>query len=108
MPEGSPEQWAAFVEVQRLTTSARNAKRLMTVSAGIDVTELAASIRVPTLVLHARGDHRVPLEQGQLFADLVTGARFVALESHNHILLDGEPAWSVFLTELDRFLADGD
>jgi pimeloyl-ACP methyl ester carboxylesterase/DNA-binding winged helix-turn-helix (wHTH) protein len=107
MPEGSPEQWAAFVEVQRRTTSAENAKRLMTVSAGIDVTELAATISTPTLVLHARHDRRVPMEQGQLFADLIPGARFVALESHNHILLGGEPAWDTFLDEVDRFLAVG-
>jgi DNA-binding winged helix-turn-helix (wHTH) protein/pimeloyl-ACP methyl ester carboxylesterase len=105
MPEGSPEQWAAFVEVQRQTTSAVNAKRLMTVSAGIDVTEVAGTITAPTLVLHARHDRRVPLEQGQLFADLIPGARFVALESHNHILLGSEPAWQTFLDEVDRFLA---
>jgi pimeloyl-ACP methyl ester carboxylesterase/DNA-binding winged helix-turn-helix (wHTH) protein len=105
MPNGSLEQWAAFVDVQRRTTSARNATRLMTVSAGIDVTEVAAAITTPTLVLHARHDHRVPLEQGELFAALVPGARLVTLDSHNHILLDGEPAWTAFLDELDRFLA---
>jgi DNA-binding winged helix-turn-helix (wHTH) protein/pimeloyl-ACP methyl ester carboxylesterase len=104
MPNGSLEQWAAFVDVQRRTTSARNAKRLMTVSSGIDITEVAATITTPTVVLHARNDHRVPIEQGELFAALVPGARFVTLESHNHILLDGEPAWTAFLDELDRFL----
>lgn len=105
MPEGTAEQWAAFVDVQRRTTSTTNAKRLMSVSAEIDVTELAGAIAAPTLVLHARGDRRVPVDQGRLFADLVPGARFVALESVNHILLDGEPAWRVFLDEVDRFLA---
>jgi pimeloyl-ACP methyl ester carboxylesterase/DNA-binding winged helix-turn-helix (wHTH) protein len=107
MPEGSPEQWAAFVEVQRQTASAANAKRLMTVSTGIDVTDLVGAITAPTLVLHARHDRRVPLEQGQLFADLIPGARLVALESHNHILLGSEPAWPMFLDEVDRFLARG-
>jgi pimeloyl-ACP methyl ester carboxylesterase/DNA-binding winged helix-turn-helix (wHTH) protein len=104
MPEGSPEQWAAFVEVQRRTTSPANATRLMSESQDIDVTDLAPSILVPTLVLHARDDRRVPLEQGQLFADLIPGARFVPLESHNHILMDGEPAWSQFLEEVDSFI----
>jgi pimeloyl-ACP methyl ester carboxylesterase/DNA-binding winged helix-turn-helix (wHTH) protein len=107
MPEGTPEQWAAFVEVQQRTTSAANAMRLMSVSAEIDVSELAATISVPTLVLHARGDRRVPIEQGQLFADLVPGATFVALDSNNHILLDDEPAWHAFLHALDRFLDAG-
>ena len=105
MPEASPEQWASFVEVQRRTASAHNAKRLMTVSQHIDVTEIAPSVRVPTLVLHATRDRRVPLEQGQLFADLIPGATFVPLESHNHILLDDEPAWKVFVEEVERFIS---
>jgi pimeloyl-ACP methyl ester carboxylesterase/DNA-binding winged helix-turn-helix (wHTH) protein len=105
MPEGSPEQWAAFVEVQRRTTSARNARRLMSVSQTIDVTEVAPRVTVPTLVLHATGDRRVPLEQGQLFADLIPRATFVPLESHNHILLGDEPAWKVFVEEVERFIS---
>ena len=105
MPEGSPEQWAAFVEVQRRTTSARNARRLMSVSQTIDVTEVAPGVTVPTLVLHATDDRRVPLEQGQLFADLIPRATFVPLESHNHILLGDEPAWKVFVEEVERFIS---
>ena len=45
MPDGSVEQWAAFVELQRRTTSAENALRLMSVSAVIDVTDLAPRSR---------------------------------------------------------------
>jgi pimeloyl-ACP methyl ester carboxylesterase/DNA-binding winged helix-turn-helix (wHTH) protein len=105
MPEGSPEQWAAFVEVQRRTTSARNARRLMSVSQTIDVTEVAPRVIVPTLVLHATRDRRVPLEQDQLFADLIPRATFVPLESHNHILLGDEPAWKVFVEEVERFIS---
>ena len=105
MPEGSPEQWAAFVEVQRRTTSARNARRLMSMSQDIDVTEVAPAVTVPTLVLHATRDRRVPLEQGQLFADLIPRATFVPLESHNHILLGDEPAWKVFVEEVERFIS---
>ncbi|HEX5615110.1 MAG TPA: alpha/beta fold hydrolase [Acidimicrobiia bacterium] len=105
MPEGSPEQWAAFVEVQRRTTSAHNAKRLMSMSQDIDVTEVAPAVTVPTLVLHATRDRRVPIEQGQLFADLIPGATFVPLESHNHILLGDEPAWKVFVEEVERFIS---
>ncbi len=105
MPEGSPEQWAAFVEVQRGTTSARNARRLIRVSQEIDVTEVAPTITVPTLVLHATRDRRAPLEQGQLFADLIPQATFVPLEIHNHILLGDEPAWKRFLKEVERFIS---
>ena len=77
----------------------------MSVSADIDVTEIAPTIAAPTLVLHARGDRRVPVELGELFADLIPNARFVPLESANHILLDGEPAWTEFVDVVDRFLS---
>ena len=69
MPEGSPEQWAAFVEVQRRRLLRTNATVSMSMSQSIDVTEVAPEVTVPTLVLHAARDRRVPLEQGQLFAD---------------------------------------
>jgi pimeloyl-ACP methyl ester carboxylesterase/DNA-binding winged helix-turn-helix (wHTH) protein len=105
MPEGSLEQWAAFVELQRRTTSAENAFGLMSVSADIDVTEVAPLVRAPTLIIHASGDQVVPREQGELFAALVPGARFVALDSDNHVLLADDPAWPHFLTELESFLS---
>jgi pimeloyl-ACP methyl ester carboxylesterase len=61
-------------------------------------------VSVPTLVLHARDDRRVPLEQGRLLAAAIPGARFVTLDSSNHILLADEPAWTRFLAEVEGFL----
>ena len=104
MPEGTTEQWDAFDAHQRLTASPENARRLLTVSAGIDVTEIAPSVRTPTLVLHAEDDRRVPIEQGELLAALIPGAELVRLPSCNHLLLDGEPAWSQFLEAVENFL----
>ncbi len=85
--------------------SGPNAKWLMSMSQDIDVTEVAPAVTVPTLVLHATRDRRVPIEQGQLFADLTARATFVPLESHNHILLGDEPAWKVFVEEVERFIS---
>lgn len=65
---------------------------------------LAAQLAVPTLVLHARGDARVPFEEGRRLAALIPGARFVPLQSDNHVLLESEPAWGQFLAELNGFL----
>ena len=104
MPEGTTQQWEAFVELQQRTTSAINARRLMEVSSRIDVCELATTVRAPTLVLHATGDRRVPIAQGELFASLIPGASVVPLQSPNHILLEDEPAWHQFLTEVRGFL----
>ena len=37
-------------------------------------------------------------------ASLIPGARFVPLESANHLLLESEPAWRRFLEEAGSFL----
>jgi DNA-binding SARP family transcriptional activator/pimeloyl-ACP methyl ester carboxylesterase len=106
MPEGSRELWDEFNELQRTTTSPENAARVLELTATIDVRALAPLVRVPTLVLHARNDQRPPFDQGRLLASLIPDSRFVALESCNHILLADEPAWPVFLNEVEAFLAE--
>ncbi len=108
MPDGTRELWDAFNELQRQTTSPENAARVLEVTGGIDVTGLAPLVQAPTLVLHARDDHRPPFEQGRLLASLIPDSRFVALDSSNHILLEDEPAWPVFLAEVEAFLATPD
>jgi class 3 adenylate cyclase len=104
MPEATAEEMRWFDELQRASTSAENAVRVLRVSGDIDVVNEARQVRVPTLVLHARGDARVPFDQGRRVASLIPGARFVPLESKNHILLRHEPAWDRFLHEVHSFL----
>jgi pimeloyl-ACP methyl ester carboxylesterase len=106
MPEGSRELWDDFNELQRRTTSAENAAAVVDLTGSVDVVEEAKRVQAPTLVLHARHDHRPPFAQGRLMASLIPDSRFVALESSNHILLADEPAWPVFLREVDTFLAE--
>jgi len=45
------------------------------------------------------------LHVGRQVAEGIDGARFVELDSANHILLGDEPAWQVFTRELRAFLA---
>ena len=106
LPEGSPEQMAWFSELQRISASAEMAVQLWLAAAEIDVCDLAPRVTAPTLVLHAIGDAVVPFEQGRLLAGLIPGARFVPLEGRNHVLLETEPAWGRFLTEVRAFLAE--
>ena len=63
-------------------------------------------VRVPTLVMHARGDLRVPFSQGQEVAAGIPGAKFVPLESRNHIILADEPANRQFFDAIASFLGD--
>lgn len=104
MPDSTNEQWEAFDELQRRTTSPENAARIMAAAGLLDVVDIAPQVCAPTLVLHARGDRRAPLEQGRLLAALIPNAQLVTLDSSNHILQEGEPAWRRFLDEVDTFL----
>ncbi|MGH7448760.1 MAG: alpha/beta fold hydrolase [Longimicrobiales bacterium] len=106
LPEGSPEQIRWFSELQRVSTSPANAVRLLSTSADIDIEAVAPGVSAPTLVLHATGDAAVPFEQGQHLATLLPDARFVPLDSRNHILLEHEPAWPRFVHEVQRFLGE--
>jgi pimeloyl-ACP methyl ester carboxylesterase/DNA-binding CsgD family transcriptional regulator len=108
LPDGTPEQMAWYDDLQRRSTSAATAVRLYEARGGIDVTSFAPQVAAKTLVVHARGDRVVPLEEGRLLAALIPGARLVVLDSANHILLSDEPAWPVFLSELHRFLGSED
>lgn len=107
MPDPSQETWEAFNELQRMTTSTDNVVRFLDVFSHIDVADIVAQVRCPTLVLHARGDVRVPQAQAQEIAARIPGSQLVLLDSRNHILTAAEPAWPVFLDEIDRFLAPG-
>jgi len=104
IPEATPEQARWFNELQRICTSPENAVRFLSEFGKIDVRDLLSRVAVPTLVLHAQGDKRVPFEFGRRVAAEIPGARFVALDGQNHILLRDEPAWPRFLDEVRRFI----
>jgi DNA-binding CsgD family transcriptional regulator len=104
LPQGTAEQMAWYDELQRRSTSAEIAERLYDARNRVDIEDVAASVTTPTLVAHARGDRAVPVEEGRLVAARIPDARFVVLESANHILLSDEPAWQRFLSELRAFL----
>jgi pimeloyl-ACP methyl ester carboxylesterase len=105
MPEAPKELLDAFNELQRRSTSPECAARYFAATADFDVTAHLPQVKVPTLVMHARGDLRVPVELGRQLAAGIPGAQFLALPSPNHILLSGEPALARFFEELDIFLA---
>jgi pimeloyl-ACP methyl ester carboxylesterase/DNA-binding CsgD family transcriptional regulator len=104
VPDGTPEQMAWYEDLLRRSTTAETAIRLYRARGGLNVSELAPQVRARTLVMHARDDRVVPMQEGRLLAALIPGARFVLLESANHILLEHEPAWDAFLSETAAFL----
>ena len=103
VPEGTPEQHQWFNDLAK-TMPMENALRNREVTDAIDVRPEATEVRARALVLHARGDGMIPFEIGRQMAALIPGARFVPLESRNHVLLETEPAWARFVDEVRTFL----
>jgi class 3 adenylate cyclase/pimeloyl-ACP methyl ester carboxylesterase len=105
MPGATKEQADWFNELQRITVSPEVAARLSAAAGEIDVTALLPQVRVPTLVMHARDDARVPFDAGRRMAAGIPGARFVPLQGRNHVFLESEPAFAQFLEHTRAFLA---
>ena len=104
LPDGTREQWQEFNELQRLTTSSANAVRFLETFAEIDVVDLAPKVDCPTLSCTPATTCASPCRRRATWPSMIPDAQLVSLPSRNHILLD-EPAWPIFLAEIDRFLA---
>jgi pimeloyl-ACP methyl ester carboxylesterase/DNA-binding CsgD family transcriptional regulator len=107
MPTASQEEWQSFNHLQRVSTTGDIVVRTLASNAAIDVTDRLRRLSVPTLVLHSVGDRLVPFSAGRTLAANIPNARLVTLESQNHWLLAGEPAWQTFLSEVRAFLDAG-
>ncbi|WP_033346524.1 alpha/beta fold hydrolase [Catenuloplanes japonicus] len=106
LPDGTPQDWDAFIAFLRRTTSPENGVRFLEEFATIDVTSIAHRVACPTLILHSREDGRVPAQQAGELAALIPDSRLVLLNSRNHLLTADEPAWPEFLFQVDDFLAE--
>ena len=104
MPDASSEQLCAQDDLLRKTTTPDNAMKLLQAFHEADVLDIAPHVRCPTLVMHARDDAIIPFDEGRRVASLIPGARFVPLESRNHVLLESEPAWQHFIDATTEFL----
>jgi DNA-binding winged helix-turn-helix (wHTH) protein/pimeloyl-ACP methyl ester carboxylesterase len=104
IPDASATEMEWFNDLQRVSTSPENAARMMDAFSHIDVRPLLGDITTPTIVLHSQDDGVVPFDEGRLLAAGIRGSTFVPLPSRNHLLLEHEPAWPVFLREIGAFL----
>lgn len=104
IPEGTDDQINWLNELARISATPENAAKMERAFYQIDVTDLAPRVTAPTLVLHGRDDAGIPFEEGRLLAGLIPDARFVPLDSENHILREEEPAWQRFLAQVRAFL----
>jgi class 3 adenylate cyclase len=75
--------WWARKQVHAATPAA--AEAFMRMAFEIDVREVAATINVPTLVLHAAGDRVCDVENARFLARTIPGARYVELAGEDHV-----------------------
>ena len=105
IPGGTEEQMRWIDDLQRMAVDADTAVLARAQRQVTDARGRLAELDLPTLVLHCRGDQAQGFQRGRELAAGIRGARLVALESNNHIVLADEPAWPVFLREITEFIA---
>lgn len=106
MPDATPEQVSAFVEMLRASISPDGAVANRRAISLLDASDYAARVTAPTLVAHARNDAMQPVAQAQMMARTIPNARFLALESANHVPLPQDPAWEMLMSSVDQFLSE--
>lgn len=106
MPTATTAQVEDIISLQQRSVDADSAVTLRHAVDSFDVRDLLNQVRCPVLVIHASGDVIHPISQGRLLAGALPDARFVMLDSDNHIVLEQDPAWATLVTEIEAFLAE--
>lgn len=105
LPEANDEQIKWWTDMQRVATSPENAVRLREAIDDIDVSEQLAKVQTPTLIVHSEHEQVAPLSEARFMAARIPNAKFVALDSANHLVLRQEPAWQRAVSEIEAFLS---
>jgi len=85
--EAFREWWATYL---RMGASPGAAVALTKMNAEIDVRDVLPSVRVPTLVIHRKGDQCLKVEEGRYVASRIPGARFLELDGVDHLPFVGD------------------
>tara|TARA_R110001592_G_scaffold171405_1_gene409726 strand:- start:40919 stop:42499 length:1581 start_codon:yes stop_codon:yes gene_type:complete len=105
IPQASTEELEWLNQYQRLCVSPPNAVRLISAFGELDVRDLLAKVKVPTLVIHSLHDECIEVKYGRDMAASIPNAEFVGLESRSHLLLGSEPAAQQFFEAIQDFIA---
>lgn len=104
-PSATVDELDWFNDFQKQTVSPDNAAAFLDLFGDIDVRGDLAKIKVPTLILHARADQRIGIEQAIELASAMRNASLVTLDTDNHILRSSEPAMDLVLEQIVNFLS---
>jgi DNA-binding SARP family transcriptional activator len=89
-----------WAKTLRLAASPGSIRRVLEAAQHTDVRALLPGLRVPTLVVHRRGDAMIRVANGRYLAQHIPGARLLELEGDDHWFWVGE------LDEFHRALRD--
>ncbi|MEM7733145.1 MAG: alpha/beta fold hydrolase, partial [Pseudomonadota bacterium] len=106
MPDAPEDHWKWFSDLQRKTTTGRNAAELLRAIGEVDVRADLPNVKAPSLVLHSEYDRDVGQERGRNLALGIPDARIVMLDSRNHILHPSDKVWHRAMMEIHEFLDD--
>jgi len=84
----STQRW--WAHRMRASATPSTVRALMDMNSLVDVRDALPAVRVPTLVLHRRGDALFDMAEGKYIADRVAGAQFVVLDGEDHFVA-GDP-----------------
>jgi len=95
--------WARFL---RMSASPGAAVALAEMGRNVDVRHVLPAIRVPTLIMHARGDRAIDVRYSRYMAARIPHARYVELPSADHLpwLADAD----AIVAEIARLVAASD
>lgn len=105
LPDANDAQIKWWTDMQKVATSPENAVRLREAIDDLDVSEKLPRVAAPTLILHSERELVAPIAEARLMAASIPDARFVPLDSANHLVLHQEDAWQRAIDAIRDFLA---
>ena len=97
-----PRGLDVLAKMERLSASPGSIKALTLLNAQIDIQRILGSIRIPTLVLHRRGDLQVPVAAGRALASQIPDAKLIEYDGEDHVFWSGDV--EAFLGDIEEFV----
>jgi class 3 adenylate cyclase len=102
---GDERLLAWLARLQRLSASPGGMAALSRMLGDVDVRDALGGLRVPTLLLHRRGDRMIDPRHSEYLAAHIPGAKLVWLEGEDSLPTLGDT--EAFLGEIEEFLTGG-
>lgn len=89
-PDADRATRAEVARYQRACSTAATARALLALSYELDVSDLLAQVRAPTLVVHRIDDRAAPVAQAEALAGGIDGAQLALLPGRSHLPYAGD------------------